>query len=368
MESIETAATTLRKAGFGKAFATISGSTRAARGLCETIGIDPSSTELDALAMHLRAVRAFEEDQDLARLLGPAWGGVGTPFEDILEGIKLRDLVYETLRLVGDRYAIPLSSEVLASLLAMVPVSERFLNLPHEAKARLDDTPVNRLLPDARRRIATLEEFLAVDPGHLLVGYEAPICRIAHAHALLKRRERVNSGLASHATADQVRTHGSSEERLSQMVQATAWFRSIYASRINETLRAALLTHKAAETRACIGHAAKEWAALVEKLKTARNELKQFEAESLGNMHGAELLPLLDELSSRDVELPDFITIRQARRRLELAGLAEFLEFCDRHAVEPKRISALFSAKAAESRASMARRSAIACLQEWHLA
>ena len=95
VESVETAAITLRKAGFGKAIATISGSIRAAGRVCEAIGMDPSPTELDAFAVHLRAVRAFEEDQNLAELLGPAWRGLGTPFEDVREGIGLRDIIHE---------------------------------------------------------------------------------------------------------------------------------------------------------------------------------------------------------------------------------------------------------------------------------
>ena len=220
LEDVEAAATTLRKVGIGRAFAALTGSMRAAHELCEWIGIDASPTDLEALAAHLRAIRAFEEDHDLALLLGPAWDGVRTPFKDVREGIRLRDLLNQTLRSLGGESAIPISAEVLASLPPAVAACKSLLGLPHEAKIRLDNTLLHRLLSGVRRRIASLQAFLAVDPCHLLAGLEAPICRIANAHTLLKRAERVRTTLANRPTSIQASTLGSSNERLAQTSRA----------------------------------------------------------------------------------------------------------------------------------------------------
>ena len=105
-----------------------------------------------------------------------------------------------------------------------------------------------------------------------------------------------------------------------------------------------------------IGQVAEEWAAIVADIKTVRGDLEQFGAESLGVRPPSELLPLIEDLSSRETELAQFIALRRQRRRLELEGLTEFLAVCDRHAVEPGRIPELFNATVAERRASMARR------------
>ena len=358
---LDAAAATLRKGGIGKAFAVLTGSVRAARELCHRIGIDAFPVKIDALAVHVRAVQAFEDDQDIASLFGPAWRGLNTPAEDVRDGVKLRNFLKKSLLHLpgGDgvvERVMALSVDAIASLAPAGPACKRFLVLAPEAEARLGDTPIDRFVLDARRRIAALREFLSIDPHRLLSDFNAPISQIADAHTLLGRAERVRSTLAGYATAVQASALGSSYDRITATTRAIAWTRSIRASGMKEEAKSLLLSHQAGEVRETIRQAARKWAAIVENHMAALASLADFGAEALAAKPHSDLLPLIDDLSERGPELSEFVALRQRRRRLDAAGLAEFLSACDLHAVEPGRIPGIFAAVVAERRAAMARR------------
>ena len=87
---IETAAGILRKGPLGKALAVLTGSTRAARNLTLRLGFDDGPQtpgELDQLVSHIRGLVDFENENEIALLLGAAWQGVETPFQEIAGGI-----------------------------------------------------------------------------------------------------------------------------------------------------------------------------------------------------------------------------------------------------------------------------------------
>ncbi len=358
---LDAAAATFRKGGISKAFAALTGSIRAARKLSEGIGVDASPDQIDAFATHLRAVLAFEADRDLCSLFGPAWRGLSTPMEEVLDGVRLRDHLKETVMpLAGGgsvvERAMALSADGITLLSPSCYACKHLLGLAPEVKARFDDTPIAKLISDARRRVTALHEFLSLDRDHLLAGFNSPIRRIAQAHNLLDRAERVRSTLATRATAAQVKALGSSEGRISAMTQAIAWIRFIRASDIKEEVKTLLLSHQANEVRENIGQLVREWAAIEVDCEATRTALEEFGAEAIAVMPPSELLPLIDDLSTRDQELSEFVALRQLRHHLEAAGLAEFLTACDRHAVEPGRIPDLFTAVVAERRAGLARR------------
>jgi hypothetical protein len=91
-------------------------------------------------------------------------------------------------------------------------------------------------------------------------------------------------------------------------------------------------------------------------LEAARVKLREFGAESVADEAAPELVSLIEDLSARGQELAEFIALRQLRRRLDATGLSDFLAACDRHALEPDRMPALFAAVVAQQRAALARR------------
>ncbi len=112
---LDEAAATLRKSGLGKAIASLTGALRAARDLCRRVGVGESPEDLDALARHIRAVEEFEADQNLRAMLGPAWLGIGTPLDDVHDGVKLRDLLRKTV------HSLPGGAEVVERTAALAP-------------------------------------------------------------------------------------------------------------------------------------------------------------------------------------------------------------------------------------------------------
>jgi len=117
-----------------------------------------------------------------------------------------------------------------------------------------------------------------------------------------------------------------------------------------------LLSDRAAETRDEFRRAAAEWQSVEAARGTARAALTEFGAQDVREIPPDELIPLVDDLSGRGDELADFVSLRQRRRRLNAAGLADFLGACDRLWVEPNRLPEVFSALVAERKAASARR------------
>src|SRR6185437_11393363 len=102
--------------------------------------------------------------------------------------------------------------------------------------------------------------------------------------------------------------------------------------------------------------AASDWAAIEKDCADALARLREFGAEGLADLPPNELIPLVDDLETRGVELSSFIRIRQLRAKIAAAGLTDFLTACDREVVDPFRIPGLFDALVTERRASMSRR------------
>ena len=135
-----------------------------------------------------------------------------------------------------------------------------------------------------------------------------------------------------------------------------AGVRSIQASDLQDSIKSDLLSRRAKETREAIGAAASEWRDIQPAREAVLSHLTDFGAQGMCDLPPDDLVGLVDDLSTRGDELKDFAELRRLRRRLDAAGLSEFLAACDRHSVEPSRIPLLFDAIVVERRAASARR------------
>jgi hypothetical protein len=189
-----------------------------------------------------------------------------------------------------------------------------------------------------------------------LAGLDASICQIAHAHDLVTRIGRIRQTLAGHTSAATATSLGSSRERLVALGEAVAWAGAVRAAPIPDDLRERLLSREAGKAREALATAAREWAVVKKEYDGALARLREFEAESLTDLSPNKLIPLVDDLEARGVELSSFISIRQGRQKLSAVGMTDFLTVCDREAVDASRIPGLFDALVAERRAATARR------------
>ena len=357
---LDEAAATLRKGGLGKAFASLTGASRAARELCRRVGAGELPEDLDALAAHVRAVGEFEADQRLRAALGAAWHGLDTPVDEVLDGVKLRDFLRKTVLSLPGGATVVQRVGALAPyrelLTTLAPSCKRLLSLPGETRARLDDTPSDRLVAEGRRRVAALSDFLAIDPLRRLTGLDESIRRICYAHTLAMRIGRLQSILRGHATASEATELGSSEKRVAAVMKAIAWTRSIRASDLQDTVKSDLLSHRAKETWEAIGAATGEWRDIHVAREEVLARLTEFGSEGVCDLPPDDLVRLIDDLSTRGNELAEFIPLRRLRRQLDANGLSEFLTACDKLSVEPGRIPVVFKAIVAERRAAAARR------------
>ena len=118
------------------------------------------------------------------------------------------------------------------------------------------------------------------------------------------------------------------------MGDAIAWVAAVRAAPIPDDMRERFLTKEANKSYEAVVTAASDWAAIEKDCADALARLREFGAEGLADLPPNKLVPLVDDLETRGVELSSFIRIRQLRAKIVAAGLTDFLTACDREVVE----------------------------------
>ena len=166
------AAETLRKSGFGKLIASLGGKMKAARAVATNLEVALEPDRLQALGEHVAAMRAFEADESMAALFGPAWAGLETQMEDVKQGLHLRDLILRaTQPHPGADQVIQRAMEMTPDGMADLAFTTRRASgvfAAAEGRARLEVRVPERFAAALRWRVAELETFLAVDPDRRL--------------------------------------------------------------------------------------------------------------------------------------------------------------------------------------------------------
>ncbi len=232
-DDIEVAATTLRKSGVGRAFAALTGSSKAARDLAAQFGLQSSpdvAADLDRLAAHVRAVRTFELDSAASGFLGASWRGLSTPFEEISAGIGLRELFISR---IGE---LPHGAEVAERLVTLPPQSfgaltqgdyvataVAFFAVPKEIRNELDERPTERILAACREEIAVMQKALTADPARSLADITLPIREIAEIAGLMADRGSVQRRIEASPVGEAAHHLGQTAADVVQASSALKW-------------------------------------------------------------------------------------------------------------------------------------------------
>jgi len=350
----------LRKSGFAKLVASVTGAFRNASEYCVRLGIDASADALDSLAAHLVLVHAFESDTLLASKFGSAWNGLKTPFEELEEAIQVRTSLCENVRslpggsLIVDR-ALVLDISGIESLSRSVVVLMRLRDLDPDSRTSLDERPLDSCLISLESRNRDLRHFLSLDPERSIATIDAPLHLIARTYQLLLRRNRTLISFETHPSARRATDLGTNTINIESTRAAIDWIRIVRASDTTEQIKAALMNEGVLETREIIRRISRQWVLIEAQRNEKAKALTDFGMSWLVTMPSKESLPIVDGLLESGGELSSFLILRQSRIRLDSAGLNQFLQACDLNLVEPRRVPAAFSALVAKRRAAQVR-------------
>ena len=241
LQNLVKAADTLQKRQVDKLIAKLGGSWREATDLCEKLGADPTRPEdLEGLARHLGNLAAFETDEALRQLFGPAWAGVSTPVDAVRESVQVRLYIRSKIKpLAGANEvlarALTLSPELAGSLGPLRDNCGMVLDLTGDARDRLGETHAARLLNEGRSRLSFLTNFLAIDPTRALAGLDAPIRQIAYTHELVTRVGRICRRFKGTLTSADGQARGSSRDRVAASGRTRCpWARAAPCARLKK--------------------------------------------------------------------------------------------------------------------------------------
>jgi very-short-patch-repair endonuclease len=370
--NIEAAAVALRKRFLAKAVASLTGSRRAARELALQLGFSdgvPTPEQLDELASHVRGLVEFESNQEIASVLGTAWQGVATPFDDIAGGIKSREFIRN--RLVefpeGNSIAIRMlgmTGNELAQLGELAPAGEEFRAIADELRGRLSDQPIAVLISELRSEITVLRNLLDIDGQRVLAGLSLSIREIAAVAELLSRRRLLVRTLSRCPLLHAVERLGRSIDEIDQAGNAIAWVRSVHGAGLAHCLGEALTSCTAGEVRGILREAAAKGAVLCQAFWSLVDKSEhEFGITGLQTLTPNGLVDRLELLLSHQTELGDFIGLSEQRQSLCAAGLSEMLVCADKLSLAPDRLPKLFETLVSQRRADQVRRQAPALCQ-----
>ena len=212
-------------------------------------------------------------------------------------------------------------------------------------------------VPELRAELAAYQSFLLTDPERTLAGIDASIYQIAEIATILAQKAATTRGLAASPLAHAIQALGETEADIDRTGRAIEWIEAVQRAVPPGRLRSALTGPDAEAIRRLVREAAaagvapsRSYLAIIGYLSS------EFGVNQLANLLPEALMQRLDLLIARRVELADFLAIRDYRRELDEAGLADFLARCDRIGLAPDRLPAVFETLVAHAQADLARR------------
>ncbi|WP_084572943.1 DUF4011 domain-containing protein [Methylocapsa aurea] len=364
-DEIDAAAPFFRKRGIGKGLASLTAAGKAARALVAKLSLDETNDtadHLESLSRHVQELSAFVNDVGAATMLGVHWRGLDSPFENISIGLKLRGFIETKVS------TLPTGARVSARIFSLSPsqieaiglyadLGQTLGTLSPEIKCLLSSKSIDRVLVELDAEIATIRQFLSLDPQQELALIHFPIKQIAETAERIARLEELGKRIAARPTRDVIEALGHSEADIDSAFAAIAWIRDIRRSNCPEFWKKRLVSANASTQREILREVAQDGGSLKSRYKgllavvTGEFGMRDFET-----LPASSLAEQIDLLTEHQVELNELIAIGRQRQILSQAGLSEFLTSADKLLLEGIRLQNVFETFVSERRADRIRR------------
>jgi hypothetical protein len=155
------------------------------------------SGDVERLAAHIDRFNAFEADKNAASLLGTSWHGMATPFEDIANGFKARDVLTAQIGPDATQQLIHVPLDAIPALNRHVDAARQLHHTLQDRDDLLDNRSVDLMIGMRSNEIKMMTQALALIGQWNVSHLQVPIREIAEIAKLRLRAHEVGQALDS---------------------------------------------------------------------------------------------------------------------------------------------------------------------------
>jgi very-short-patch-repair endonuclease len=361
-EAFEEHAALLRKSGIKKAWAAARGALGRAREFSAQFGFEAGRDVADLLSRlgkHVGHVHAFETNQAAARLLGEDWRGLGTDFNGMATGLKLRAFFGDKIGGVAygadiAKRLVDLAPAVFERVVATpnVETASAFRQAPADVLEQFDARPLSVLVELSRTELDKLHKALAVDETRSLAELGLPIRELAAFAELAVKRETIRGQIAGSPVGEEASQVGATAAGTAQALSLVEWIRMVAGTTMPNGLRTGLLSVRVAEEWSRLRNAAERGSPLHSRYVSVLSRLRtEFAIGGLDASTPANIADMTERLLRARQELSAYLAIRRCRAELAEVGLGPFIDRAEKLGLSAEQIPGLLSAIVAHRRA-----------------
>jgi very-short-patch-repair endonuclease/RecA/RadA recombinase len=359
---LEDAANVLGRGGLGGAIARLKGEVKNARAVAYRVGLDDdveTTTKLTRLARHIRAVDAFEAEVSGPVILGTAWKGMATPFEDIEGGLLWSRYIESDIGQRRDGAAIAarivrLSPADRNNLAGYAQAAAAYRTAVGENSDVSRDRTIAESVRYCERQAEAATRLLALDSGGALSTSALTLQSLAAIAAARMRLEVAAAAVQESGCAPVLRFVQDAGD-LEKFRKAQSWLQS--ASRLSVPAQSFQgFTKDPSAWRTRLRHMAQSFAGPIAAFDDGVRSLATFGLDSIGALSLSAFGDQIETLLQHRDQLGDFASLYRSRSGLEATGLRDFLARADAALLPASQLPQVFDAALSQRRADAALR------------
>lgn len=363
--TIASAATILGKGLIGSFIARIGSDHATAQSLIGQLGFQqdaaPTSGELFELSKHVEAVETFLADERIIGLLGDAWTGLETPFDDISVGLKIGAFLAKILSRLPDgelvmRQVLALDPLRMDALSSYENAAKNYRDLPEISRSSLAGS-IASAISQLDKQLQTNRRILAADQDATLDQIEFSLEEIDATTKLMIALRDLQDESSKSPLISKARSLGSSSDKLHQARSAIEWTRKIASSHFPHAISQKLLGINAVAAMETTHNLCSDMSGLLESFdSTTRTLSSRYEIKFPTSGDLNELIKHLGSLINQRNQLSAYIGLRSQRQIIDALGLSSFLDRADSVGLDPDLLPSTLAILLAHARVEQTRR------------